>query len=401
MSKTRRASNKNEIPDSKLKGEDSVRLSLSLLFLSILLFALALRLPTFFLAHNETDELIYLTLAEKISQNFFDYTLQGTALLSKLPKGTYDHPLFLRPPLFVYLLAFFRTFHGELLLPVLSGLGVLCVTFSITKKLTARTHVAILAILVLAFCPILLFASVRILIDALLALLVSLSVLFFILAIEKKTNSLFVLAGATFGLAVLTKETAVLVLPVLIYLIFKAGVSRNRFGCLLLFGITALLISSPWYFHFYKVTGAFFRGSEIGEENLQIPFVRMMVNQSWHFYFSHLVLLAPIYLFGYFEIIERLRKRESLVEAIWVLSYFIPLTFYGLSGQGYQTRYILPAIPALAVLTADGLYRLGHRVEIVAAALLSYGLWTGILNSLLFKLADLFTPIQFIRDFFG
>ncbi len=149
------------------------------------------------------------------------------------------------------------------------------------------------------------------------------------------------------------------------------------------------------------MTGAIFRGSEIAAENLKIPFIRMMVNRSWHFYLSHLVLLAPIYLFGCFAFVERLRKKESLLEPIWVLCYLIPLTVFGLTGQGYQTRHFLPALPALAILTADGLCRLGSQVRILAVILLAYGLWTSLLNSLLFKLADLFTPFRFIWDLFG
>lgn len=43
-----------------------------LVFFSILLFALALRLTALFIPHNEVDKVIYLTLAEKVSQNFSD-----------------------------------------------------------------------------------------------------------------------------------------------------------------------------------------------------------------------------------------------------------------------------------------------------------------------------------------
>ena len=42
------------------------------------MFAIALRLTALFIPHNEADEVIYLTLAEKVTQNFSDYTLQGT-----------------------------------------------------------------------------------------------------------------------------------------------------------------------------------------------------------------------------------------------------------------------------------------------------------------------------------
>jgi len=44
----------------------------ALVFFSILLFALALRLTALFIPHNEVDKVIYLTLAEKVSQNFSD-----------------------------------------------------------------------------------------------------------------------------------------------------------------------------------------------------------------------------------------------------------------------------------------------------------------------------------------
>jgi hypothetical protein len=146
------------------------------------------------------------------------------------------------------------------------------------------------------------------------------------------------------------------------------------------------------------MTGTFARGAVIDAEYLRLPFIRMAVERSWYFYFAHVALIAPVYLFGYLEIVERLRKRASLTEVIWVLSYFIPLTFYGLTGNSYQTRYILPALPALALLSAASLRRQRRWAQITAVVLLAYQLLTGILNSAVFKLADVFSPFQFLIE---
>jgi 4-amino-4-deoxy-L-arabinose transferase-like glycosyltransferase len=369
-----------------------------LLFLSIVLFALALRLTMLFVPHNEGDEVIYLTLAEKVTNNFFDYTLQGSPLLAKLPKATYDQPIFLRPPLFVYLLALFGIFNASVFLPLLSSLTTFWTTSALAMTLSKRSDQALLTCLLLSFCPIFLFSSVRILIDIVLTLLVSLAVLLTLFANDKSKTPVFGAVGLVFGLAVLTKETAVLILPVLLYLMLRGGVNRRSLVALAYFALAALVISTPWFVYFFKNTGSLARGAVIDTEYLQLPFIRMAVERSWYFYFAHVVLISPIYLFGYFEIIHRLRKRESLTEVIWVLSYFIPLTFHGVMGNSYQTRYILPAIPALALLAAASLCRQKRWVHIGAVVLLAYELLTGILNSVLFKLADVFTPFQFLSE---
>lgn len=369
-----------------------------LAFYSILLFALALQLITLFVPHNEIDEVIYLTLAEKVTHNFSDYTLQGTELLAKLPKATYDHPLFLRPPLFVYLLAIFGIFSAQVLLPVVAGLAVLWITFSIARKLATQSDQAILGCLLLAVCPILLFSSARILIDALLAMFVALSVLVTMTAVEKSKASLFVLAGVILGLAVLTKETGVLVSPVLVYLVVRGGFTRDKLVFLACLGSAMLLISAPWFLYHHALTGTFFRGTEIPDENLQLPFIKMMVERGWYYYFVHTAVVAPVYLFGYFEILERLRQRGDLTEIIWAFSFIIPLMIYGFMGNGYQMRYILPAIPALALLAASALRRQQYWWQLTAALLLAYQLLTGILNIAVFRLADIFSPFQFLRE---
>jgi len=367
-----------------------------LVLTAILLFSLALRFLSLLVSHTENDEQIYLALAAKVSNHFSDYTLQGTEILKRLPQGTYNQPIFLRPPLFVYLLSMCDSFRAQLLIPLLAGLGVIWTTFFLGKRLALPQSTSLLACIVLACCPILLFTSVHIWADILLALLVCLTLLLFLLAIERNAKSLFASAGVAFGLAILSKETAVLMLPALLYATFKEGAFTRGLTRLLYFGVPAVMVCSPWFYHFHQVTGVFFKGAEITEENLRIPFINMMVNRPWYFYFWHIVVLSPIYVFAYFEIVERLKKRESLTEVVWAISYLVPLTLVGLLGQGYQTRYILPAIPGLALLAASAVHR--RRATWVAATavvLLAYGLLTGILDSLLFRPVDLFAAHEF------
>src|SRR5205823_11679774 len=96
------------------------------------------------------------------------------------------------------------------------------------------------------------------------------------------------------------------------------------------FALPALVICSPWFYYFHKVTGSFIKGTEITEENLRFPFVDMIVHRPWYFYVVQIVSLSPAYAFGYFEIAERLKKHEPLTEVVWVVSYLLPLTIFGL-----------------------------------------------------------------------
>jgi hypothetical protein len=223
-------------------------------------------------------------------------------------------------------------------------------------------------------------------------------VLVTVVAVDRAKTQLFAAAGLIFGLAALTKETAVLILPVILYLVLRDGLNRRSLAALAYFAFAAALVAAPWFVYFFKLTGSFARGAVIDSEYLQLPFIKMAVARSWYFYFAHVALVAPIYLFGYFEIVAKIRRRESLTEVIWVLSYFIPLTVYGLMGNSYQTRYLLPALPALALLSASALQRQKHWAHVTAAILLAYQLLTGILNTTVFKLADVFSPWQFLIE---
>jgi len=70
---------------------------------------------------------------------------------------------------------------------------------------------------------------------------------------------------------------------------------------------------------------------------------------SWHFYLTRLSELSPMYLFSFLSIILMFGKdrgdRLLLIASFWILGAFIVL-------GNYQSRYILPVIPFLIILSA-------------------------------------------------
>lgn len=369
--------------------------------MGLVLFSLAIRLPSIFIPHVENDEIIYQTLADKVSKDLSDYSLQGTPVLDNLPKRNYDYPIFHRPPLFVYTLAFFRSLLGQrlgMLLPILSGALLVPAVFFIGRLLYGEKK-ALLAGFILLSCPIILFGSTRVLIDILLTLLVALTVLVFKKAEDRQSFTWYILGGFIFGLTALTKESAFLILPVCFYVMFRKGVTAKKVFFAVSFGAVSFAVFSPWLYHFYKASGQFFPWwARIYEENLEMfPFVKMAVERPWYFYFGHLLVVSPVYIFGYLRLAERIKNRGDLTEPIWLLSYFIFATIFGLMGEGYQMRYIMPAVPALCLLSADYLAGKNKVIWIAGILLLAYGFFTGILNSLIFKPADLFSAFYFFK----
>lgn len=367
----------------------------------ILGLAFALYLPSTLLPHNEYDEVIYATLAEKVAQRWTDYSLQGTPVLNELPKVTYDHPIFHRPPLFVYSLALFRSLHPKAgpLLPIFSGIGVISLVFYL-KRLSGGDASALSAAAITALSPLLFFCSTRILMDVLLTLGVTAVILSVSRAAEEENPAGFAASGVLLGLSVLAKETAILIVPACLYLVFRSGTSSNKIRNTLIFFGTAFAVCFPWFYRFKSVMGTFFQ--QVGKADLDasiqmFPFMAQVVGRPWHFYFSHGILIAPIGAFAFWEMFRKIKEKEPLTETIWALTYLFGLTLYSLQGNGYQMRYVLPAIPAMSLLASDCASRAAPWARWVAAGCLSYGLWNGVMNGLLFKSPEVYPAFVFFR----
>ena len=374
---------------------------ISLILWVILLMNLALRLPALWTQHIENDEVIYQTLADQVLKSPLNYTLRGSPILKNLPKMNYDQPLFHRPPLFVYLLALFRSLlgvHASVLISILAGALTVVALFGLAKELYGE-QVALIAAAALSFCPFLLFCSTRILIDALLVFLLTSTLWILTLAFKKKNKVLFCVAGVMWGLAILTKEPGLLLIFPCAYLFFKEGINREKGVGLFCFGACAFIIVLPWYLWFFSIYKTLFPwwARNMPENLTMFPFIKMVINRPWYFYFQNISLAAPLYVFAWLGALESLKKRSWTLELVWALSFLIPLTIYGLMGEGYQTRYILPAMPAMSILVARFL---SHKKEVIwalAIFLMAIGFLTGIVNSFIFYPADIFPLYYFFN----
>ena len=221
-----------------------------------------------------------------------------------------------------------------------------------------------------------------------------------LISVKKQKIGWFMLSGMIFGFAVLNKESAFFILPVCLYLIFREKIRvKSKISFLLAFAVTALLVILPWFYCLYRANGMIFLFHYNDSDGYlrKFPFMDIAVNRPWYFYFLQVISLAPVYIFGYFGLIKRARGRGDLTEALWVLSYFIGFTICGIARCGYQTRYILPAIPALCLLSADMLFKNGRAIWIIALSFLAFGLLTGVLTSVVVKPVELFSPFDFFK----
>ena len=368
---------------------------------ALLLLSLALRLPAYFIPHVENDEQIYQTLADKVARDPLDYSLRGTELLAHLPREIYDTPLYERPPLFVFVLAAFRGVLGEawgILVPVLAGTLTLLATYAVARELYG-SELALRSAAIASLCPLLLFCSVRILIEALLVLLVTTTVWLCLVATRKRSTGLFAATGVVLGLTLLTKETGLLVAPVCLFALFREGPRREKARFLVPLALGALATAAPWYLHVYSVLGTFvvWRSSISPEYMERFPFIREIALRPWHFYASNLALCAPVYVLGWIEGLDQARRKLVSTELVWGAAFLLPLTWLGMRGGGYQTRYLLPAVPAFAILAARALQGRGRWLWFAALVFLALGLLTGIMNSLMSKPADLLPLHELVR----
>lgn len=376
----------------------------SLIIIALIFFSLVIRIPSLFLPHIENDEVIYQSVAEKITKDFSDYSLQGTVILNQLPKALYDYPIFRHPPLFIWCIALIRLLFGvpfQILVPIFSGVLTILLTILITNRLYSRKE-GLVAGMILSFCPILYFVSGRIWIDALFIFLVVLSFYLLIIAVNKNNCLWFALSGLAFGLSLLTKYTSLGGALAFVYYVWTKKIPIKK---LLLFAfsffVAAALIILPWLFLYYKVLGS---GSYVSQFKLipeitnMFPFCKTISQRPLYYYFVRLFLVAPVYIFSIAYIFTKKKNTEDYTLITWVFSFLIGFTILGmLKIGGYVLRYIAPAMPMLSILAARFISNRNNRIWLLFIILLAYGFLAGILNILFFQQADLDPVTYFMK----
>ncbi len=304
---------------------------------------------------------------------------------------------------------------------LLSILTVLAVYF--LGNYLFSESVAFYAALFMLVSPIDILASHRIWADTLLGLLTTLTLWFFYLFLRKKTSLFFYLSAVTCALGLLTKNNALIVLfnIVLVYIMLRCGMVHlsdyrkydflNLKKLVLFFSIIVIIVFS-WYFQVFKHYGTFFYNpSALGIEDVH-SFFKWINNRPWYTYLIDIPYQNPMLIFGYFYIVFSFMKEKSLnnfLLIIWFLSFFVLVTVFTSLDRmtGPDNRYILPAYPALCLLSANFLSKLKGRLLMLPLFLKRTGLiclnlfviisilWSIRIGTLAVKVHAYFLPIPF------
>ncbi len=300
------------------------------------------------------DETVYASLGWDLKSNPLHYSFDGgwsDYVPGDWPKAGY------RAPLLPYMLGVMFFFFGQnmillnCLMPLIGTLNVLLI-YLLGKKLFTE-KIGLYAAVFLAFMPVHVFYSGKLLTDVLSTTMITLSVFLFVLWSEKRDNKFASLTGAVTALAVLSRYVSILLLP--IFFVFLLVKERNinfiKSKSFLLMLLSFLLVLLPWlvygYYEYSNPLGWFLHsGTSAGYWG---------VFKSWHEilpYFPAMFSIAIfLAVFGMAKLIKNYSKEKNILFLIW---FFIFLVFSLFMLPYKEERYFMQITPPLAVMAAIG-----------------------------------------------
>src|SRR3989338_5008248 len=324
-----------------------------------------------------------------------------------------DEPFWAPPFFHVVTAAVYKIFIGlskgvadfaiKMISPILGSL-TLIIFFMVAKSLFDK-KTAFFSLLFLTFIPLHIDYSVFSYVDGTITFLAVLSVYFAL------KNGIMLSAIAA-GLTILTKYNGIFILPVLLFIVYKNFKGKgNLWKNVLIVSIVPVLIGSIWFIRNWIYLGnpvwpfmnAVFNGYEAkafveagtGYINLSNIF---SISGLASFYFGifgvpdgnintlsflqlpYLNVLFGIWLLSTFIFLiplmigiasKKLSHKNLLY--VWIGSFILLIFLYVINSSWSVTRFMLPAVPAIALIWAHGLEKIRHekiRKLLIAAILL-------------------------------
>jgi len=330
--------------------------------LLIIGFSAVLKLPTFNLPHQEGDEVAFWHL----TKNWIEtgkYTLKGSPLsTSKVYFSRANREMPVHPPMFPLLLRPFVERNAPDKAVVVSWLGHLLAILAVALigrylflahglAQSALSPLFWIPLLGIATDPIMTYVSGILWIDNLHAGWAALAVAFTMMAgSAQRPKLMYIFAGILLGLALLSKVTSAIIIPIIIYVVLVSeSDKKSKIQALLLGAIPALILSLPWYVPLYYTMGQFLlfgdgnppeyyemianmSPEELAayKESSRCHFCETRANSPWYYPLAKLPLIAPLVLLGivfylifYFLYIRTLDKFKQL-------NFVIPLAWFTL-----------------------------------------------------------------------
>ena len=280
---------------------------------------------------------------------------------------------------------------GIKLVSPISGTLIVAVAYLIMKKFFDE-KTAFYSIIFLNFVPMFLDYSIFSYVD-------STAALFSILSVYLILNKRFVLSYFSLGIALLSKYNAVFMFPMLIYLTYKLSDNKKQFYFRILFLVfVPFLISSFWFIRnlallgnpFWPFLNGIFHGLAIGTSFNKISFNHILSYNTYlsNYYelfgvpngnvslisFYNLSFLKPllfvwvigtlIFIYPFIRGLfrdkkdkNRIKEKNIFINSIYIifLSYIFMLFIYLINTGIFGARLILPIIPFMSVIWAEGI----------------------------------------------
>lgn len=297
------------------------------------------------------------------------------------PLNTMGHPQFVMQLLGISYNLFAPSVFSARLVPAVAGILTIAVVFLLAMKLYSTKH-AIAASLVLSIMPLHIRYSRDLHLDSVLALMLSLSFLFFYIAFVEKNKSLVypVLFGVSLALAVATKSIAPLVLPAFVlYFILYRNEFRSeaeRIGISLVAFIIILLAEVDPASYIDGILNPTDPGYT---KSFTLLFFDQVRRLNWYANVGLYLITPPVllgFLLGAKAITESKSKQDMLV-ALWLASLLPSLV--GLSGEHGLMSLAAP----LSIIASRSLDKLDKKYHAIALGvsiilILPFSLWYGL-----------------------
>ena len=310
----------------------------------------------------------------------------------------YNQSLFHAPPLFSYLIMFsHRIFSPSqeykakanfseriglkesltlqfycTIIPLLSAIFVALFTF-LLGKLFFDGITGFLASFLVTVSPASILASQRIWADETTTLFILLSAILGILAVTKNKFIYLLMCGVAFALSLLTKNSALIFIIPLVYMFYFIGNDNSpkkvsmlkKTSRLIFILMVVLFVTFPWYKEMISVFHSPFYQPYQADISKEARDFILNNARPWFTFLVNIPYQLPVYVFGYLALISifAFRDRKDKYEVlcgIWFLSYLVILTYYVSRSEmlGPDDRYMLPAYPAIAILSARYLIKI-------------------------------------------
>ncbi|MFH1046027.1 MAG: phospholipid carrier-dependent glycosyltransferase [Candidatus Omnitrophota bacterium] len=242
--------------------------------------------------------------------------------------------------------------------------------------------IALVSCFLIAISPIDILSAQKVWADSMVSFFVTMTVFLFFMARDKSNLVLAFLAGIACGIGVVAKQTGgFIVIALLLFHLWQnrtALLKPDKIGkilldkYLLIFALGLFLVSCHWFYAVAKVYGnPLYSPTQSGIEK-EVGWFMMLAQRPRLIYLVSIPYLVPVFALLYLAIaggffIRGFLDEKKIFLIIWYAVYLVLL----IAMQGKENRYMLPAYPAIAMLSAAVLERIENFIAARSKA--SYG----------------------------